>query len=49
MAAAAKRKEVNEGEDGFRSLGKETGLVDGVSVPGASERGAKTIVEASRD
>ena len=37
--AAARRKEVNRGK-------KETRLVNGAPVPGASERGAEAIAEA---
>jgi hypothetical protein len=48
-AVAARRKEVNESEDSYRRLGKETGLVNGVPVRGASERGAEGTVGASRD
>ena len=41
VASAARRKEVNTGEDGFRRLRLETGLVNAVPARGASERGAR--------
>ena len=48
-AGAAGRKEVNTGDDGFRCLRQETGLVNGVPVLGASERGAEGTVRAKAD